>query len=415
MATAPAEYLLPTTPEQAPDPSRFPMGRNLRDAYELRMRAFEAPISARLAGDGEKANVTDQCETEDEVWSTRFDLVQLEAQYAWQALNSASNTSWWNGLASTLRQHGVESEQAWNLHLNSRHTATILVDGQKTTQGFEVFEFGETEQDQETLDIVFHTLHLIDQFSGGLLSADPRRPRIALMDGFRMADNRGGGETLGTATDQLIVLNMSAIAETAQEMGASRQELLAVVITHEILGHTLERLVSGKIGSYFGDYFDYSDERVPGEIFNSVHAQVTAKQAAGRSSAPVREYGSIHPAEDVATTIDAMISETMGWTKTTDKSPRHRSVVDIYRQDLVTQLMIRAAQQATRYDGTPGFVGSEVRADIDQQGKTIIRPVRTMEIETTLGEQAVADELQKVISKHKPPKEFIVQRIVSPY
>ncbi len=415
MTEASIEQPLPRTEERAPNLSSLPLGERLREIYELELSAFEAPTAARLANDGERPNVTELCDSEDKLTSPQFDIAGLRAKYTEQALNSACNASWWDMLSANLESHGVAPKQAQNLHLNSKHTANILVNGRKTTQGFEVFDFGETEQDSETLETVVNTLGLIDQFSGGLLSADPRRPRIALMDGFRMSDNGSGGETLGFAPDRIVAINMSAIAEEAQAIGANRHELLAVVLVHEILGHTLERLVAEDIGRYFVDHFDYSDERVKGKVVESMHASITAKQAAGQGSKPVREKGRVSASEDFATSVDSLVSDTMGWTDTTDKASRHKSKVDTYRGDLVMELMDIAAQQVINHDGTPGFVGSELRYDTDEQGKITISPVRSIEIETTPGEQAVTEEIQKVIEKYKPPKELLVNRMVSIY
>ena len=67
----------------------------------------------------------------------------------------------------------------------------------------------------------------------------------------------------------------------------------------------------------------------------------------------------------------------MGWTETTDKIPRYRSELDAYRADLAVALMEDAAQMARQYDGTPGFVGSELRYVINEAGiVTGIEPVR---------------------------------------
>jgi hypothetical protein len=126
-------------------------------------------------------------------------------------------------------------------------------------------------------------------------------------------------------------------------------------------------------------------------------------------SSPVREYGKVRNDEDLATSVDTTVGAVMGWKENVDKIPRWRGQIDSYRAELVTELMGVAAEAARRYDNTPGFVGSEIRYTTDTDGNVSgVEPVRKMNVSHTPGQEAVHEELEKVINKYRPGNEFIV-------
>ncbi len=204
---------------QVPATDYLPEGNELQARYQLELSTFSAPTSARLANSGERADIIELVYDLDEAANTPLDIARLHRSYMGESAWGAVNDSWWKCFAEHLERYAVEPQQAKNLYLHAKHSANITVDGQPTAQGFEIYEFGAAAQNPLALRKVFETLGHIDQLSGGLLSADPQRPRLALLDGFRMRDNRGIGETLGSANSSFVWLNVTGISEAAQEAG----------------------------------------------------------------------------------------------------------------------------------------------------------------------------------------------------
>jgi hypothetical protein len=99
----------------------------------------------------------------------------------------------------------------------------------------------------------------------------------------------------------------------------------------------------------------------------------------------------------------------MGWSRTTNKLDRFRGKVDSYRRDLVIKLMQAAAKNASKYEATAGDVATEIEYEYDNNGEAIaIKPKRKYIAETTPGTEAVRNELNKVLSMNKPPKQLVV-------
>jgi len=395
------------TPEQRSIASNFPLGERLEEVYRLELGVFDPPESARLVSAGERPDIT-VFSTGDEPEHELHDSSMLWESYIKQKAQQATLGSWWQSIATALESDGISHEEANNLHLAAKHNCTISVNDAETNQGYEVFEIGENGTDKDTLATVFNTLRLADQYSGGLLASDSKRPRIVLLNDLRpMTDN---GEALGIATREAVELNLSAIKELAAHYNVSQSDLLASVITHELMGHSVDHLVTGDYGNYFERFFDYSAETAKGEFYNSIHAKVTPKSDSVTSSQPVREYGKVNAAEDLATSVEAGVSKSMGWSRSMDKLPKHKAVEDEYRRELVSAIFGEAAVKATEYEGTPGVVGSQMRFEYDETGKPIaVKPVRTMKVRSISGEQAVAEEIQKVVKKYRPPKELKVR------
>ncbi len=383
-----------------------PQGDALRSVYRLEFGSLDLPSSYRVTDNYPEANVVLANEGDD----SNYDLQELRNVFVSQASWKAYRDSWWANTSLRLKELGADPEQADNFPIAAKHTLDIVVDGNRTGQGFDVFEVGEPEEDREAIATAFETLKIIDQFSGGLLAADPDRPSVILSNGIRLGQNREGGEYGGAAFPGGVVVNMPALKEMAREAGADFYALLSVVIVHEALGHGLERLVKGDSGRYFPEHFKYSYKRVPGEIFDDVHESVVARDALmAASSQPIREYGKTAPSEDFATSVDAAVAEVMGWDKGVAALPRFNSSPDAYRTELVLRLMQEAADIAKKYGYTPGIVGSEVRYVTGPDGNLAgVEPARKVEVTTVAGEQAVREEIDKMVAKYSPGSEFIV-------
>lgn len=399
---APAETSPKAEFEVAIHGGALPDREQLVDLYELEMNLQETP-PIRLVSPDESHNTLVtifDSETAEEVLA---DKERVRQTY----IRSHKPSAWWFNVQSSLKHNSVEELD--ELKIAAKHTVDIVVDGEKQAdQFFEVYEAGEQKADEDSLNTVFETLRLIDQFSGGLLAADPKRPKVILGNNIRLKRNKGGDELKGFATDGFAFINMDAIAESSQQANADYQEMLAVVVVHEILGHNLEGLVD-KVGGYFGEYFDYSESKTPGEHFDSIHESITPKDASKSDSLPVREYGAVNPAEDLATSVDATVSEALGFNKSTEKITKLASNTDEYRKQLVMELMDRAAKQAKQYSNTPGFVGSEIRYSNDENGELKIKPARELAINSITGEDAAQEEVYKIIEKSKFPTELIVK------
>jgi hypothetical protein len=380
----------------------LPSGDALHDIYRLEFTSLDLPDTYQTTSDYHEANVT--------YAGPNPDIQQLRDSFVSQAAEKAYNDSWWQRASEALKAHGADPEVADNLVVAAKHNLSVVVDGKPTNQGFEVFEVGEREADEGAVKTVFDTLRLIDQYSGGLLAADPDRPCIALANGIRLGQNRTGGEKGGIAAPGAVVINMSALKDIAKEADADLHELLAIVIVHEVLGHSLERLtMNGKTGLYFARHFDYSNNRVPGKIFEGIHESIQPKEAAKNGSQPVREYGKVNAAEDFATSVDAVVAQAMGWSSTADKMPRFQSEVDTHRSDLAIGLMQNAARLALKHEHTHGFVGSELRYITDAKGRAVgVEPARKFEVTSFYDDGIVQREIENMVAKYDPGNEFIV-------
>lgn len=408
----PTETVLPPKPTSAElaeqeASAELPALETLHEICLAEMNAQETP-PIRLAEPGEPYNVTLSLRGTDTPEQTIADTETVREAFVRKA---TSAVPWWYSLPAVLEANGASAEDANTLEVSSKHTAEIVVDGKpQEGQFFEVFEVGETKADDQSLETVFETLQLLDQFSGGLLAADPKRPKLILSNDLRFGANNGGEEFKGVATDSYIVINMAGVAESAAKAGADPQEVLAVVIIHEMLGHGLDSLVAGRHGAYFNQHFHYSEERQPGAQFKSVHAHVEAKDEQAPHSHPVREYGGMNAAEDLATSVDASMSNVLGMNESLDKIPVMASKVDQHRSNLVMALMDEAAKQAAKFDNTPGVVGSEIRYVFDENGQVQgTEAARQLRTSVMSGEAAVQAEVAKFVNENKLPNELIVR------
>jgi hypothetical protein len=389
---------------EAADEALLPQGDSLRATYKSMFEALELPRTYRVTENYAEANVF--------VSNPKPSIEELQDGYVARAVDKASywDESWWRKLSSGLEEHGADPAEAWNVSIAQKHILDVVVDDKRISQSVEVYEVGDIEQDRAAVGVVFDTLRLIDQASGGLIFAGPECPRIILGNGVKLEDIDDGGETGGFAGSGIVYLNMPALKELAQGAGANFHELVATSLVHEVLGHDLERNVTGYAGSYFTEHFDYSDKRENGAMFKNLHESVTPKDSSGpKESRPVREYGRRNPAEDFATSVDATVAEAMGWVTATDKMPRMKSEVDSFRRELVLDLMDRAAVMARSYGDVPGFLGSELRYVTDKSGiATGVEPLRKIEVTTIFGQDAVKEEIQRIVDKFRPGKELIV-------
>jgi hypothetical protein len=398
----------PTLPPQKAELEQLFQGNvlltrdQIDEIHELEMSSQDTPPIRAVKPNEEHNTTVTLFDSE-----TIEDILADEERVRKSFVRSKKPSAWWYGVQNSLRYNSVEEID--EIQIAAKHTADIEVNGTKEPdQYFEIYEIGEQKADKDSLNTVFETLRLIDQFSGGLLAADPKRPKVILGNDIRLKRNNGGDELKGFATDSFVFINMTGIAESANQVNADYQEILAATVIHEILGHSLEILTT-KSGAYFKEHFDYSEDKTAGEHFDSIHASITAKDASKSDSKPVREYGALNSAEDLATTVDATVSEALGFGKSTSKVTKFASKPDEYRKQLAIELMNRAADQAKEYKNTPGFVGSEINYTANDNGELKVNPVRELKISSVSGEAAVQDEISKIISKSKFPPELIVK------
>lgn len=385
------------------DSNVLPSHERIREIYELEMSAQDTP-PIRAAQPGETANVYITLRDNQTPEEVLADTEMIRNEY----IRRGVPIEWWRSLLDSIQHHSENPDDIKELRLAAKHTADIVFDGERQDdQSFDVYEIGDKTADNQSLQTIFSTLRMIDQFSGGLLAADPRRPKIILGNNVSFQKNHGGDELKGFAMPGCVFINMKAVAESAKQAKADPQEILAVVLTHELLGHGLERVLNN-YDRYFKHHFDYSDEMVGGELFEKVHKSITPKDSSIEHSHPVREYGSLNVAEDFATSVDATVAEAMGFDQSTNKIPTLKSKPDEYRKQLAMEFMDKAAQRASQYMNTPGFVGSEIRYAEDEDGKLDVKPARDIEITSMSGLEATQSEITKIIDKCKFPDELIV-------
>ena len=390
-------------------PGQLPTQAEIAELYAEQVAQQETP-TVRAARPGEKADITRAVYDPRSIDTILQDPAGLVESY----VKTHEPTPWWQHLNDSLRDAGVTSEALSTLEITAKHSADVVVDGKpQAGQAFDVFELGQPDEpraDEASLQTVFNTLQQIDQFTGGLLAADPDRQKILLGSGIDMHANNGGDEFKGFANTNYAFINLDAIQDSAEKTGVDAQEILAAVVIHEILGHGTELLTHGSAGRYFEQHFHYSNERASGTHFDSVHETVTAKDPAHADSRPVREYSRLNAAEDLATSVDASVAEALDLKQSVDALPVMRSTPDAHRRDLILQLMDQAAQNARTYENTPGISGAELRYVTNEQGKvTGVEPARKLEINTTDGQTAVQQEVQSLLAAAQLPKEITVR------
>lgn len=394
------------------DTAILPHGDELRERYRQEIVALNLPNKVRFAHEGESPNTvlpvskwTPQSHSLPDIQLVHEEFIKERV-----AVAELATYSWWLKLRRDLTELAHEdNKEEPVLRLNKKYVQEITYDGVPIDQYNEIYEVGDPIADRKIVTTVFHVMHLIDQLSGGLVAADiPNRMRIVLSNGYKLESNNGGDEVKGFAEPGLAVLNISGMRETANRAGIDVYQLVSDILVHEVLGHGVEMHMYGTYWRHFEQYFEYSNERVKGEIFQDIHKSITPIES-GIVSHPVSEYGYRNCMEDLATSMAASVSRPMGWTDVTDKLDTTKSTPDSYRRDLSIDLLEAAAQKAHRmYDKTPGFIGSELI--VDQNGMICEQgPRRSYRVISILGSVAVEEEIKRVVADCRIPKEFTVR------
>jgi len=394
--------------ESEPDLSQPLQGPELLNEYAQQVEELLSPLDCEITDDYTSADLILPASASSD--GRLLDTSRVKDTYAENAAKTAYDSSWWRQTLSSLKEnYASDPDLVDEVQLTAKHNFNIKADGKPTKQGFEVYEIGEPAENQEILDALHDSLTAIDQFSGGLMASDANRPKIVLANGIRFVSNHHGQETFGYARPEVVVVNVSAVKDEAEHTGADLHDLMATIVTHELLGHGMERVTKGP-GEYYNEHFDYSEDLEAGEQFTEVHASITPKSDEYIGSQPVREYGRRSPDEDLATSVDATVAEAMGWAPGVQILPRFKSTPDAHRSDLAIQLMQDAADKAAA-DVTylpdnrnkPGIVGSEIVPIKNDQNEIIgFEPVRQLELTTVSGRQAMKDDIAKEVASRMP-------------
>lgn len=297
----------------------------------------------------------------------------------------ASVQAWWQQLRENNAKRYLAQISEGISHLAASHTVEAIHNGQPTGQKYEIFEFGDTEIDPIVVGAISKALELTDQYSGGYLSTPDGGVRI-ILDTYDRTVNAKYNAFVIRGTD-IVYLNLTKIRESCIQAGVPLDEGIRQTVIHEVLGHRLEHSMEGYRGMharYFEYYFSYSLERESGILISDIHSSVTSHDPAHAESQPVREYGRRSPGEDLATTVDAIVTDAEGWQSAMEGG----SEVDEYRRDIALTLMGQAATRAYQHPYTPGFVGSELRYYHDENGIPISAdPARYLKLTTRKGDE----------------------------
>ncbi len=378
----------------------LPTAEELSDILSAEL-SLAVPSRVRLMEPGEKPNVRVLNFDDAEIDVKSPDLLpKLQSEYIEQNVDQLINKAWWVKLDKLL-SHGGEPQP---INILAKHVLEAKARNSRVDQHYEIFEVGDEPLTDEERQAAVDTMKLIDQLSGGLLSAEEARRPVVLGTGLQYKD----ADTHGFNSNELTYVDVSDLRAFATKYDTSIVDGIRGVIIHEILGHQLERTVEGDVGKLFRKHFDYSEERKEGNVFN-IHESITPKDTTIVESSPVREYGHKNSAEDLATSITTSVAAAMEWGE--DQDPEHRpsNRVDSYRRDIELALMQAAAEKAKSNEGTPGFVGSEIEYTQDGTGNLEVAPVRQYELQTTRGEDARQEEIAKLTAKIKQDSELIVR------
>lgn len=388
-------------------PSSFPDMQATLDYYEEQFKGSFANLNVREVrrwdGGREAANAT-VIQTDEAPIDVENPEVRKEALRSCvvNIANNARFCSWWCDIKGSLKQLKDEEPSSNEMMIFAKHTFTPTVDGAVMQVGYEVYEMG-APSDETDIEIVANTLNIIDQYSGGALVGS----RVVLVNDM---SNRGSDESLGINSERATYLNIKAIHELAESSGVSPSDILATALVHELLGHGLERWRFGDAGVLFPEHFEYSEDFTEGDIYKAIHTAIRAKDEAYQLSQPVREYGAVTPAEDLAASVDAEVAKAENWQ--TGPIPRLASKTDEYRRDLIMQMMGEAAEMVNRGAGNPGFVGAEIRYIKDNKGNVVgSGPARTLEHTVVDAQTAIKQEMEDIASKFIPQEIIVVRSI----
>lgn len=390
-------------PEITKPLNTLPTGAALKELYALEFQSVELPVDYRVIERELPNSIQIDLAEPGDVFSPE----QLKDKFLDQAPTKAYKNSWWADMSRVLEKKGANAELADNLQLNRKHVIEMQYDRQSTGLSYELFEVGEAIDDPDITKTAIDTIQFIDQMTGGFMAADDRRYKLVLGNGISMA-KKGERQIAGYADDKLAYINLEGLKNTAALHNIAVHEILAAVIVHEILGHGLERRIHGWTGIHFTRHFDYSDERTDGDHVKNIHAEVTPKDPTRTNTQPVREYGRYNPAEDLATATEAAYINAFDL-KDPNKIPSYATTPDSYRTELVMEMMEQAARMAAGQNGSPGFLGSELSYKTDPEtGQQALGPRKSALVHTLDGQEAVQDEIEKVVKLCTPNKEIAV-------
>lgn len=329
----------------------------------------------------------------------------IRDQFINETTERLSGHAWWSKTEELLvSRYGEDPQKAHDaLKLRTAHKFNVIT--KEGVQGrYEVMECGDTEESklsEEEKIAIIETLRIIDQFSGGSLTDHPEASRIITVHSKMPHPNDPDQEVSGIALRYGTILNLREIRRLATAEGVEVGTMLGVVLVHEVLGHQLERQSSEGIGNTFQEYFDYSKARMSGNMFDGIHEQITPKDPANAQSRPVREYGFVSPAEDFATTADAMVSDAVGWAKDIEHVERSASVNDPYRAEIVLKVMDQVARAMHEKHGVGvGYVGSPIEYQEGASGLEVV-PGRTLIHSEVPIETVIQDQVSRLIQRFK--------------
>lgn len=306
---------------------------------------------------------------------------------------------WWMPLDEGLGKWGFDERiRGSALQLLREHTFEIEVNGHEVGSATTVYECGPTYEDalnEQELEHLRDTLTILDQFTGGTLTHTGAGRRLAFIEGVTLPHPKDGRREIGGfIDDELTIINLSYIRRMAREHGADFSTLLAVTLAHEMVGHQREHQVTRKAGAYLLKHFDYSKERVPGDMYPSVHAQVTPKSPEHSSSKPVRTYGYVNSAEDLASSVDTYLAHIMGWEAETAKVPWLKSTPDEYRAEIVEAFLQEQVGRSRK--GDRGLSASITYHEDEATGELSARPRKAFVKHTKESVEAAQDLKQRI-------------------
>lgn len=359
------------------------------------------PSKVRLQSRNESPNVlyTSLHQAEDVDFTDPTVLQQVHRDYVEYKVGEAEDAAWWITLQENVKTQNPPV-------VKSKHVIEVQHGNEPTQDHYDIFEVGDGDITDSEREAIFETVKLIDQFTGGYFSGDKHRKPIVVGSGLKMKNAHGTQEQMVGGFDErnMTFINIDMIRQEGIDWNLDPNTLLKVILVHEVLGHGVEKEVEEYSGDQFRRLFDYSVEKIEGDMFMR-HVSVTPKTI-GVQTSPVREYGYANGSEDRATTVDASMAKIMGWDTEANQSPRSRSVPDEYRWSEAFVLLEYLAEMAAGENGKPGIVGCAIGQDTET-GNMV--PLRTFRSHTIDGSEAAELEMKKVIDACKADTELIVQ------
>lgn len=280
------------------------------------------------------------------------------------------------------------------------------MDGENEVGGISVVEMTNEAQQLSAseMNAVFSVLSFIDQFTGGAIAQEPSASRIIIRESTE------GMSQIASANHAYIELAIDRVREEAIKENVPVEDAIRIILIHEILGHQTERYLDpqNRTGEYYKNYFDYSTEKTKDEYHVEVHDSILPKNDDfALDTNPVRPYGYVNSAEDLATTSELFARYIAGLKEFQSAKSKLRH--DEHREEIFMDFLNDVAQKAQAEYQEQWGVGSPVKYIEGPSRELSVAPRRGLTEPTeTTPQSYIKSQLEQVLSISRDKRQFVI-------